>query len=62
MRRALLDFTSILMILVPAIVAILSLYFAFQQLGQISREIGRLAAERVIVAKGNCTISIVRQA
>ena len=62
MRKALVDFTSILMIILSALIAVLTLYFAFQQLGEVSKEIGKIAAERVIVAQGgDCKISIVRQ-
>ena len=58
---ALLDFTEILMIVLPAVVSVMALYFAFSTLENVAREIGVIANQKVILVKGNATVAVITQ-
>jgi len=64
MRKALVDLTSIFLILMPAIVAIIGMYFAFQELGKVASEVGQIAAQKVIIVKpeaNDCKVAVIGQ-
>jgi len=58
---ALLDFTEILMIVLPAVVSVMALYFAFSTLGKVAEEIGVIANQKVILVRGNATVAVITQ-
>ena len=62
LKKALLDLTSFLLAITPVLAIILAYYFTVQGLTSAAKEIGRLAAERVVVVTGtDCKVSVIRQ-
>ena len=60
-RKAILDFSLLLLTIMPILSIILAYYFTIQSLGSVAKEIGRLAMEKVILVQGNCKVAVIRQ-
>jgi len=61
MKRGLVDLTTFLVLFVPIVIAVATIYFEFQSVTNIMNTLAS-KFNQIILIKGSCSVSVIRQA